>query len=61
MESPWHKPKETEMSKHNESAGAQPQQGVIVLGVASVETQGSAGPSEGISPGVPMIPGISEE
>ncbi|WDS34745.1 benenodin family lasso peptide [Pseudoxanthomonas sp.] len=50
------------MDKHNESAKANtPQQGVIVLGVASVETQGAVGSSEGISPGSPMISGISEE
>ena len=34
---------------------------VIVLGVASVETQGGAGPGEPTGPGLPMIPGISEE
>ncbi|WP_434211927.1 benenodin family lasso peptide [[Pseudomonas] boreopolis] len=34
---------------------------VIVLGVASVETKGGAGPGEPTGPGLPMIPGISEE
>ncbi len=34
---------------------------VIVLGVASVETQGGAGPGEPTGPGLPMIPGISKE
>jgi hypothetical protein len=34
---------------------------VIVLGVASVETKGGAGPSEAGGTGFPVIPGISEE
>ncbi|MET4569789.1 benenodin family lasso peptide [Rhodanobacter soli] len=34
---------------------------VIVLGVASVETKGQAGGIEPTGPGLPMIPGISEE
>lgn len=34
---------------------------VIELGVASVETKGNAGPGEPTGPGLPMIPGISEE
>jgi len=34
---------------------------VIVLGVASVETKGEFGVTEGGGQGKPMIPGISEE
>lgn len=45
----------------NENDRSNPVEDVIVLGVASVETQGSAGPGEPTGPGLPMIPGISEE
>ncbi|WP_454828392.1 benenodin family lasso peptide [Pseudoxanthomonas wuyuanensis] len=34
---------------------------IIVLGVASIETKGETGPSEGAGDGVPFSPGISEE
>ncbi|HEY1076896.1 MAG TPA: benenodin family lasso peptide [Fontimonas sp.] len=34
---------------------------IIVLGTASIETQGKAGSGETSGPGGPMIPGISED
>ncbi|MGN6227486.1 MAG: benenodin family lasso peptide [Dyella sp.] len=37
------------------------QDDVIELGVASVETQGGAGPSEATGIGLPFLPGISAE
>jgi hypothetical protein len=50
------------MDKHNENARADaPQQDVIVLGVASVETRGAEGSNEPGGVGGIMIPGISEE
>lgn len=55
-------PKETEMDKHNENARADaPQQDVIVLGVASVETKGPQGGNEPGGVGGILMPGISEE
>jgi anti-sigma-K factor RskA len=45
----------------NENIRTNAPEDVIVLGVASVETKGGAGPGEPTGPGLPMIPGISEE
>lgn len=47
--------------KTNESIRTNTTEGVIELGVASVETKGQAGGIEPTGPGLPMIPGISEE
>lgn len=49
------------MDKHNENKTQAPQQDVIVLGVASVETKGNIGTNEAVGFGGPMTPGISEE
>lgn len=53
--------KENEMDKRNEDKTPAPQQDVIVLGVASVETKGGAGSGEITGVGRPMLPGISED
>ncbi len=45
----------------NESSRANAPEDVIELGIASVETKGETGPSEGAGDGVPFSPGISEE
>lgn len=45
----------------NESIRTNTTEGVIELGIASVETKGQAGGIEPTGPGLPMIPGISEE
>ncbi|MHB1057906.1 MAG: benenodin family lasso peptide [Rhodanobacter sp.] len=45
----------------NENIRNDMQEDVIVLGVASIETKGGAGPSEAGGTGFPVIPGISEE
>lgn len=45
----------------NESIRTNTTEGVIELGVASVETKGGAGNNELPGIGTPMIPGISEE
>lgn len=45
----------------NENSRTNAPDDVIVLGIASVETKGGAGPSEGTGLGLPLIPGISEE
>jgi len=45
----------------NESIRTNTTEGVIELGVASVETKGQGGGIEPTGPGLPLIPGISEE
>lgn len=45
----------------NENTRTNSQDDVIELGVASVETKGSAGNTEGGGEGLPLVPGISEE
>lgn len=52
-------PKETEMNT-NETI-RNPQDDVIELGVASVETQGLRGNGEVGGTGAPIMPGISED
>lgn len=53
-------PQETEMNT-NENIRNDTTEGVIVLGVASIETKGVPGSGEVAGPGMPIIPGISEE
>ncbi|MEY2150231.1 MAG: benenodin family lasso peptide [Rhodanobacter sp.] len=45
----------------NENIRNNASEDVIVLGVASVETQGGPGSNEAVGFGGPVIPGISEE
>ena len=46
----------------NENIRNEAPEGVIELGVASIETKGPGGPTEqSTGPGLPIIPGISEE
>lgn len=45
----------------NESSCNDTQDDVIVLGVASIETQGRPGTGEPLGIGAPVMPGISEE
>lgn len=45
----------------NENIRSNAQDDVIELGVASVETKGSSGFTEGAGTGLPVTPGISEE
>ncbi|TAL84691.1 MAG: benenodin family lasso peptide [Rhodanobacter sp.] len=45
----------------NENIRTDTQEDVIELGVASVETKGQGGNIEPTGPGLPLIPGISEE
>lgn len=45
----------------NDNTRTRVQEDVIELGVASIETKGPFGPSEGGGLGGPVIPGISEE
>jgi hypothetical protein len=45
----------------NENIRNDTSEDVIVLGVASVETKGQGGNVEPTGPGLPIIPGISEE
>jgi hypothetical protein len=45
----------------NENIRNDTSEDVIVLGVASVETKGSSGFTEGGGTGLPVTPGISEE
>ena len=52
-------PQETEMNT-NENIRNNASDDVIVLGVASVETQGGPATGEGIGAG-PVLPGISED
>ena len=47
--------------KTYESIRTNTTEGVIELGVASVETKGPGPSNEGTGQGVPFIPGISEE
>lgn len=57
METPWHK-QETAMNT-NDNIPANAREGVIELGVASVETHGPVG--DGETNGLPIMPGISED
>ncbi len=45
----------------NENIRNDTSENVIELGIASVETKGSAGNTEGGGEGLPLVPGISEE
>lgn len=45
----------------NENIRSDTPEDVIELGIASVETKGSTGNTEGGGEGLPLVPGISEE
>ena len=45
----------------NENIRSDTPEDVIVLGVASIETQGRPGTGEPLGIGAPVMPGISEE
>jgi len=45
----------------NESIRTNTPKDVIELGIASIETKGSSGFTEGAGTGLPITPGISEE
>ncbi|WP_202841041.1 benenodin family lasso peptide [Luteimonas saliphila] len=49
------------MNKTNDNNARDSLEGMIDLGVASVETKGPLGPQEGTGEGRPVIPGISDE